>query len=60
VFNGEGRVIRTLVDGAMAAGQHATHWDGRDATGQRLASGVYFYRLESAQGTITRKTTLLR
>jgi hypothetical protein len=59
VFNVEGRVVRTLVDGAMGAGQHATVWDGRDSRGQRLASGVYFYRLETPGGSITRKTVVL-
>jgi len=52
--------VRTLVDGDQVAGQQVAIWDGRDAAGRRLASGVYVYRLTSAQGVLTRKMVLLR
>jgi hypothetical protein len=43
-----GRRIRTLVSaGAVAAGEHALDWDGRDASGRRLPAGIYWLRLES-------------
>jgi hypothetical protein len=35
-------------------------WDGRDAAGQRVAAGVYFYRLEAEFGTLTKKMTVLK
>jgi hypothetical protein len=60
VFNVEGRVVRTLVDGVQPAGAHAFVWDGRDSQGARLSSGVYFYRLEADEGRIVRKVVLLR
>jgi flagellar hook assembly protein FlgD len=34
-----------LVDAELGAGRHEVTWDGRDATGQRLASGSYLARL---------------
>lgn len=46
VFNLLGQQIATLVNGPMTAGTHETVWDGRDAAGRVLASGVYFYRIE--------------
>jgi hypothetical protein len=46
VFNLLGQQIATLVNGPMTAGTHETLWDGRDAAGRVLASGVYFYRIE--------------
>jgi hypothetical protein len=46
VFNLLGQELTTLVNGPMTAGTHETLWDGRDAAGRALASGVYFYRIE--------------
>ncbi len=40
-----GREVKTLVDEKERAGQHVVYWDGTDQHGQRMASGVYFYRI---------------
>ena len=45
VFNLLGQEVTTLVNGPMTAGTHETVWDGRDAAGRVLSSGVYFYRI---------------
>lgn len=55
IFDVQGRVVRTLAEGFETAGEHAVHWDGRDARGSTLASGLYFYTLTSPDGTFTRK-----
>jgi hypothetical protein len=47
IFNVDGRRIKTLVNEQMPAGSHAVIWDGRDETGQRVASGTYFYRIQA-------------
>ncbi|NNE44200.1 MAG: T9SS type A sorting domain-containing protein, partial [Gemmatimonadetes bacterium] len=60
VYNVTGRLVRTLVDGRMSAGRNAVAWDGRDAQGRRLASGIYFFRLNDGERTVTRKSVLLR
>jgi hypothetical protein len=60
VFNISGRLVRTLVDGEVPAGPSQVRWDGRDGGGNPLASGIYFYRLENGERTITRKGVLLR
>ncbi|MBT8400970.1 MAG: PKD domain-containing protein, partial [Rhodothermia bacterium] len=67
VFDVSGRVVRTLIDGSrMASGPHRVSWDARDGSGNPLASGTYFYRLDaSAEGGsqethFTRKMVLLR
>lgn len=60
VYSVEGRLVRTLINGNVSAGAGQATWDGRDAQGRALASGVYFYRLKSAEEVITRKTLLLR
>ncbi len=60
VFDAAGRHVRTLVDRTEAKGNHRVTFDGVDATGHPLASGVYLYRLESGSVTDTRKMVLLK
>ena len=60
VFALTGQRVAVLHQGPEKAGVHRVHWDGRDDRGRPLASGVYLYRLVSADGVLTRKLTLLR
>jgi Bacterial Ig-like domain (group 2)/FlgD Ig-like domain/Cohesin domain len=61
VYRPDGSLVRTLVDGAHEAGVvNRAEWDGTDDGGRRVASGVYFYRLESANDTRTKKMILLK
>ena len=60
VYDLADQVVRILVDGYMPAGYHAVNWDGKDAAGSRVASGVYLYRLMADEATITRKLTLIK
>lgn len=43
-----GRIVRSLRDRPARAGAHQLSWDGRDARGQELPTGVYFYRIAGA------------
>ena len=58
VYNSLGQKIKTLVDGSQTAGVHTVQWDGRDEEGQRVSSGVYFYRLQSGEYRKTMKMVL--
>lgn len=60
VFALDGALLRTLLDERRAAGANAVSWDGRDALGRTLPSGVYLYRLTSEQGQYSRRMTLIR
>ncbi len=51
VYNLLGEVVATLCDRMMPAGLHTTVWDGTDANGNYLSSGVYFYRIEAVYGS---------
>lgn len=58
-----GREIRVLVDGVVGEGERSVAWDGLDATGRAVASGVYLYRLEapgSGIAPLVRRMVLLR
>jgi alpha-amylase len=48
LYDVSGRRVRTLADGALAAGPHEARWDGRDTAGARVRAGLYFATL--AQG----------
>ncbi|MBD3222176.1 T9SS type A sorting domain-containing protein [bacterium] len=60
VFDVRGRLVRTLIDGETAGGQGLVTWRGRDNRGQDLPDGLYFYRLEHAGQSETRKILLVR
>lgn len=60
VYDLAGREVRRLVTGEVAAGRHAVVWDGTSRTGEQVASGVYFYRLQAGEFVQSRKLLLLR
>jgi hypothetical protein len=60
IYDISGRPIRTLVDGWRDAERYEVAWDGRDDTGNAVASGVYFYQLEAPGHTEAKKMVLLR
>jgi hypothetical protein len=60
VFDVAGRRVRMLWNGTPGVGRHVTTWDGRDAAGQRVASGVYFYRMDAGDFSQVRKVTVLK
>ncbi len=51
---------RVQSKGSQQAGYHRLPWEAQDDEGCPLASGIYFYRLETTNGILTRKLTLLR
>jgi hypothetical protein len=60
IYDAAGRLVRVLAEGARPAGRYSELWNGRDARGGAVASGIYFYRLEAGPFTKTRKMVLLR
>lgn len=60
VFSASGRRVATLLDGSLSAGRHEVMWSGRDQVGQAVASGLYFYRLETADFSETRAMSLIK
>ncbi len=60
VYDLRGRLVRTLVAGAVDLGRHTASWDGRDDGGRAVPSGVYFVRLEVGGEARGRKLLLLK
>jgi hypothetical protein len=60
IYDVAGRLVKTLVDEVRDAGAYAEPWDGRNNRDGTVASGVYFYRMESKSFSRTRKMVLLR
>jgi len=60
IFNTLGRRVATLIDENLSAGGHLTRWNGTDNSGRTVASGLYFYRLNTADYTSSRKMLLIK
>ena len=58
IFNLKGQLINTLVNGDKTAGDHTVVWKGIDASGNSVASGLYFMRVENNGKAVTRKMLL--
>jgi hypothetical protein len=55
-----GRIVRRLDPTTGSQGLVAVDWDGRSGSGERVASGVYFFRLEVDGAVATQRIVLLR
>ncbi|HOZ02185.1 MAG TPA: hypothetical protein PLG20_10230, partial [Candidatus Syntrophosphaera sp.] len=60
VFDVKGRLIKILADGILDFGSHSYVWDGTDFRGERVGSGIYFYRFDFGGNVETRKMILLK
>jgi len=60
VFDLRGRRVRELVRGVRAAGDHSVDWDGRDAAGRGVPSGVYLLQVRGDNGRDGRRISLIK
>lgn len=60
IYDVQGRKVRDLVQGDHEPGTFSALWDGRDESGRRVHSGVYFYRLQVGVESLTRKMTVVK
>ena len=60
VYDAAGRLVQTLLDETLAAGQQTVRWNGTDLQGRSVSSGVYFSRVEAGELTAVRTMTLVR
>jgi len=60
IYDVAGHRVRTLVDESLPAGRHSVFWLGEDERGQRVSSGVYFYRLRADGEQWIKRMTLVK
>lgn len=60
IFNILGQSVKTLVDEPQAAGRYQVVWDGKDESGDEVASGIYFYKLKIGEHSQTKRMVLIR
>ena len=65
IHNVAGHLIRTLDLGLMPIGSYMTpstaaYWDGKNAVGERVSSGIYFYTLQTPDFAATRRMVILK
>jgi len=55
-----GQKVKTLLDKEMLAGIHHATWDGTDEVGKHMASGIYYYRVETESHQAMKKMLLMK
>jgi len=60
IYDVLGREVRVLYEGEKKAGSYTVTWDGRDAQGNTVPSGIYLYRLQAGHIEITRRLVMVR
>lgn len=60
VFNVKGQLVKTLFNEVAPYGRNSVVWSGDDNSGNKVSSGVYFYRLNTEFGSQTRKMMLMK
>jgi hypothetical protein len=60
VYNRAGQLTRTLVEEPRKPGTHVADWDGKDDRGNKVASGVYFYQMQTGDHVSSKKAIVLK
>jgi hypothetical protein len=60
VYNIRGQKVITLVDELKESGDYSVNWNGQNSSGQRVSSGVYFYRMSAGEFSAMRKMVIVK
>ncbi len=60
IYDVNGRLVRTLLDRELSAGEQVLSWNGDDAQGNPVSAGVYFYRLVTESRSFSRRMVLIK
>lgn len=60
IYHASGALVARLDEGVRAPGAYRAEWNGRDASGRSVASGVYFYRLDGTPEAAAKKMVLMK
>ncbi len=60
IYNLLGQKVTSLYSGYLSGGSHSIEWNATTESGTLVAGGVYFYRLSTSTGSVTRKMVFLK
>jgi hypothetical protein len=60
VFNMQGRLVRVLKSGMMAAGSYTENWNGTDDNGRMVSNGCFIVKIEIGDKTVAKNFLILR
>ncbi|MFO7896912.1 MAG: S8 family serine peptidase, partial [Candidatus Cloacimonadales bacterium] len=60
IYNAKGQLVKTLVNEHLSSGRHRVVWNGSDQQQNSAASGIYFYRLQTAEFDSMKKMVLIK
>jgi len=60
IYNIRGQLVNTLAEGLHTAGRYSIYWDGTNYRGDRIPSGIYWYRLTAGKNILSKRMVLLR
>jgi len=60
IFDVNGTLIKCIQDGIQPAGTYETVWDGKNSIGNKVGSGVYFFKIQANEFTQAKKMILLK
>lgn len=60
IYNLSGQLVKTLLEENLSAGTYTVHWDGSNSSGEKVASGIYFYKLTAGEYSQTRKMCMVK
>jgi flagellar hook assembly protein FlgD len=59
IYDATGRLVRSLIDEKLDAGEHVRTWDGRDDTGRAAGAGIFWAQLRTRDGYCSNKRMLV-
>lgn len=60
IYNIKGELVKTILSDNLEHGKHSLTWDGKNNNNKTSASGIYFYRLKTADQLLTKRMLLLK
>lgn len=60
IYNIKGQKVKTLLDKNLKLGKHILLWNGNDENGNKVANGLYFYKVEQNKETKVKKMILIK
>ena len=60
IYNTKGQLIRILQSGRISAGEYSVIWNGLNENGNKLVPGIYYYKLNTKSGVVTKKMIMMK